>query len=112
MPQKNGHLDIIKWAVQNKCSCDKWTCVWAAQHEQFEVVRWWRQNGCVWDNSNMIEYKYKQSHPTRHYSALKWLHNHDEFYSSSGILNWFSSIETTLDELLIPELCNLIKEYI
>jgi hypothetical protein len=46
-----------------------------------------------------------------HYVALKWLVEHDSLYVASGVQQWIDTIDSTLDELLIPDISNLIKQY-
>jgi len=44
-----GHLDVLRWARENKCSWSKLTCSKAAFGGHLEVLRWARENGCEWD---------------------------------------------------------------
>jgi hypothetical protein len=53
----------------------------------------------------------KTTHPLCNYSALKWLCDKDGMYAASKIQDWFEIIDSTLDELLIPDISNLIKQY-
>ncbi len=39
-----GHLDVIKWLIQNGCPCDERACNAAAKTGQLEVLKWLRQN--------------------------------------------------------------------
>ena len=41
-----GHLDVLKWARENGCEWDSWTCAYAAQNGHFDVLKWARENGC------------------------------------------------------------------
>ncbi len=48
---EQGHLEVVKWAVSQKCPlAEWWTCAWAARGGQLGVLKWLRDNGCRWDN--------------------------------------------------------------
>ena len=40
---------MLKWARENDCPWDAWTCASAAEFGHFEVLKWARENGCPWD---------------------------------------------------------------
>ena len=40
---------VLKWARENDCPWNKWTCWWAVEHNRLEVLKWARENGCPWD---------------------------------------------------------------
>ena len=54
----NGHLEIVKWLLQNGCSTDERndngdTCILvAAENGQLETVKWLVQNGCSLEEEN------------------------------------------------------------
>ena len=43
-----GRLDVLKYAIENKCSYDKITCSLAARSGKLECVKYLRENGCSW----------------------------------------------------------------
>ena len=47
----NGHLDVLRWARENKCVMNETTCAGAARGGHLDVLRWARENGCPWDAS-------------------------------------------------------------
>jgi len=44
-----GHLEVVKWALENGCPCDVWGCSSAAQGGHLDVLQWMRENRCPWD---------------------------------------------------------------
>ena len=50
---ENGHLEVLKWARENGCEWNSWTCAYAAQNGHLEVLKWARENGCEWDSMYM-----------------------------------------------------------
>ena len=47
---QNGHLEVLRWARENGCDWDSLTCSYAAQNDHLEVLRWARENGCNWNS--------------------------------------------------------------
>ena len=45
----NGYLSLMKWARENGCPWNKWTCAYAAQNGHLDVLKWARENGCTWN---------------------------------------------------------------
>ena len=45
-----GHLEVLKWARENGCDWNSWTCSCAALNGHLEVLKWARQNGCDWNS--------------------------------------------------------------
>ena len=43
---KNGHLELLKWAIENGCQWNAMTCARAAENGHLEVLQWARANGC------------------------------------------------------------------
>ena len=39
-----GHLEVLKWARENGCQWDEWTCATAAEGGHLEVLKWAREN--------------------------------------------------------------------
>jgi len=50
---KGGHLEVLKWARENGCPWDEWTCAYAAEGGHLEVLKWARENGCPWDEDDV-----------------------------------------------------------
>ena len=45
-----GHLEVLKWARAKDCPWwNEYTCAWATEYGQLEVLEWARENGCPWD---------------------------------------------------------------
>ena len=42
----NGHLEVLKWARENGCPWDELTCIYATQKGYHEVLKWAREHGC------------------------------------------------------------------
>ena len=40
---------MLKWARENGCPWNEWTCTYAAKGGHLEVLEWARENGCLWD---------------------------------------------------------------
>ena len=49
MAAKNGHLECLQYAHENRCPWDKNTCYMAAYYGQLECLRYAHENGCPWD---------------------------------------------------------------
>ena len=41
---------MLKWARENDCPWNEWTCAGAARGGHLEVLKWLRENGCPWDD--------------------------------------------------------------
>jgi hypothetical protein len=46
---KGGFLEVLRWARQNGCPWDEWTCTRAAEGGFLEMLQWAHENGCPWD---------------------------------------------------------------
>jgi hypothetical protein len=40
---------VLKWARENGCPWNKYTCENAARVGHLEVLKWARENGCPWN---------------------------------------------------------------
>jgi uncharacterized protein YabN with tetrapyrrole methylase and pyrophosphatase domain len=40
---------MLRWARENGCPWDEFTCGGAAMGGHLEVLKWARENGCPWD---------------------------------------------------------------
>jgi hypothetical protein len=67
MAAKGGHLEILKWARENGCRWDFMTCTAAAEEGHLEVLKWARENNCPW-NEDTCSYAAKGGH----LEILKW----------------------------------------
>ena len=65
---QNGYLEILKWARENGCGWDGYTCTHAVIRGHLDVLKWARENGCEWD-SNTCKFAAKGGH----LEVLKWL---------------------------------------
>jgi SAM-dependent methyltransferase len=48
---EQGHLTLLKWARENRCPWNEWTCALAAENGHVQVLQWARENGCPWNGS-------------------------------------------------------------
>ncbi|ATZ81203.1 ankyrin repeat domain-containing protein [Bodo saltans virus] len=46
---ENGHLECLKYAHENGCIWDEWTCACAARKGHLECLKYAHENGCPWD---------------------------------------------------------------
>jgi hypothetical protein len=42
-------LDVLRWAREQDCPWDGWTCAQAIACEHYELLTWAVENGCPWD---------------------------------------------------------------
>ena len=35
----NGWIDLLQWAIKNGCDWDSWTCTYAAENGQLEILK-------------------------------------------------------------------------
>ena len=40
---RNGHLSVLKWARENGCEWNSWTCTYAAKNGHLDVLKWARE---------------------------------------------------------------------
>ena len=46
---QNGHLECLKYAHENGCPWDRWTCERAAKNAHLECLKYAHENGCSSD---------------------------------------------------------------
>ena len=46
---KNGHIECLKYAHENRCPWDEQTCWEAAESGSLECLKYSHENGCPWD---------------------------------------------------------------
>ena len=46
---------MLKWARENDCQWDEWTCTYAAEGGHLEMLKWARANGCPLDEDTRYE---------------------------------------------------------
>ena len=46
---EGGHLECLKYAHENGCPWDEWTCSMAAFNGHLECLKYAHENGCPWD---------------------------------------------------------------
>ena len=63
----NGHLKVLKWARNNGCDWNSVTCDYAALNGHLEVLKWARHNGCHWDSMTC-----SHAASNGHLEILKW----------------------------------------
>jgi hypothetical protein len=64
---RGGHLEVFKWALENGCHRNQWTCAEAALGGHLELLQWARANGCPW-NYSVCE----NAAQGGHLNVLKW----------------------------------------
>jgi len=45
---EGGHLEVLRWAREQGCPWDEWTCARAAEGGHLEVLKWAREHHCPW----------------------------------------------------------------
>ena len=107
---KNGHLEVLKWARDNGCPWNKYTCVFAAQNGHLEILRWAHNNGCPWD-------KYTTYAAVSHgqMEILIWALNNNCPYDIKMIDNLFKIVLKTVDikqevREMIPKMEEIIQK--
>ena len=56
-----GHLETLKWARENGCPWNVWTCTYAARGGQLETLKWARENGCPWNKTSHLETRAREN---------------------------------------------------
>ena len=69
---EGGHLEVLKWARENDCPWDEWTCACAARGGHLEVLKWARANDCPWDEETCA-----CAAKGGHLEVLKWAREND-----------------------------------
>ena len=44
-----GHLEVLQWARAHDCPWSEATCWWAAEHDRLEILKWALANGAPFD---------------------------------------------------------------
>ena len=52
---KNGHLECLKYAHNNGCPWDEFTCKSAASNGQLECLKYAFNNGCHWNKEECLQ---------------------------------------------------------
>jgi hypothetical protein len=65
------HFEILKWAHNNGCDWDRYTCAFAAANGHLDIIKWVRKNGCEWDSKTC-----ENAAINGHLRVLKWVHQH------------------------------------
>jgi hypothetical protein len=66
-------LSVLKWARENGCEWNDWTCTEAAYLGHLEVLKWAISNGCQISSTTL-----KYAKENGNLKILKWLE--DTFY--------------------------------
>ena len=64
-----GNLDVLKYAHENGCPWDEWTCSNAAKGGHMNVLEYAHENGCPWE-----EFTCYSAAKGGHLDVLKYLH--------------------------------------
>jgi len=46
-----NHLEVLKWALNNRCPVSADACAMAARGGYFEMLKYLREKGCPWAGS-------------------------------------------------------------
>ena len=65
---EHGYLQLLKYAHDNGCKWDEWTCAYAAEGGHLHVLIYAHDNGCRW-NTLTREYAARGGHP----HVLEWI---------------------------------------
>lgn len=93
---KKGHLELIKWLMENGCKWDESACSIAAKNGYLEIIQWAISNNLAW-NPNIC---FRDAAIEGHLEILKWAKTNEyflesyifDFAATSGqleILKWF-----------------------
>ena len=63
---------MLKWASENGCPWDAYTCSGAAGNGHLDALKWARANGCPWNISTAGAAAYSGQ-----LEVLKWAHEND-----------------------------------
>jgi hypothetical protein len=66
---KINNLECLKYAHENKCPWNEWTCSYAAWNGYLECLKYAHENGCPWDTWTCV-YAAKNGH----LECLKYVH--------------------------------------
>ena len=64
---EGGHLEVLRWIRTNDCPWDSYTCTWAAKGGHLEILKWAWENGCPWDSDTCAK-----AARGGHLEVLKW----------------------------------------
>ena len=67
---RGGHLEVMKWMVENGCPIGMRAFNEAAGFGDVKILEWLRDKGCQWENRTMV---YASSNSNL--DAIKWLHS-------------------------------------
>jgi hypothetical protein len=70
-----GHLEGLKWARENGCPWDVYTCARAARNGHLETLKWAQDNGCPWDEWTCM-HLYMSIHPRGSCYDCPWMNGH------------------------------------
>ena len=65
---KNGHLEVLRWLVENGCLWDSFACEFAALNGHLEVLKWAKEAGGPWQNPDVCSGAARKGH----LEVLKW----------------------------------------
>ncbi len=81
-----GHLDCLKWARENSCDWNVYTCSFAAFYGHLDCLKYARENGCPWNERTCSTAAYNG-----HFDCLKWARENgcdwDKFTCSNAAEN-------------------------
>ena len=67
-----GHLEVLRWARENDCLWDEDVCAAAARSGHLEVIQWAREHGALW-NEDTCTFAAQGGH----LEVLQWAREHD-----------------------------------
>ncbi len=68
----NGQLEVLKWLSEYGCEWNSFTCTHAASEGQLECLKWAIENGCEWDEDCLCDIEYTNPAENGHFEIVKW----------------------------------------
>jgi len=50
----SDNFEILQWLLDHDCPFDEGACANAALYGRLDILMWWREKGCKWNESTMI----------------------------------------------------------
>ena len=107
---KYGHLKVLKYAHENGCRWDKWTCSYAAQFGYLEILKYLHENGCSWteeksslksiEDNFLVAFKHNLENPLVYRNTKYLLSAHE----NTEILQYLKNQEC----LWSPQTCSVV----
>lgn len=70
---REGHMEVLEWAVQHRLQRDSRACAAAARQGRLDLLRWLREKDCPWDGTTCAE-----AARGGHLDVLRWVKEEGE----------------------------------